>query len=111
MNGKGVWHLNPPQHHLLHPDRPAAPRQNPLPCLLMGPLLWGLEGWKNEENGGRLGRITNHVHKGSKGRNKGNLKGIILVIGKGRVNNDMAETRGERNQWKKEKHICCAGLA
>lgn len=42
---------------------------------------------------------------------KGNLKGIIWVIGKGRVNNDMAETRRERNQWKWEKHICRAGLA
>lgn len=39
VNGEGVGHLDPPQHHLLHPDGPAAPGEDPLPCLLMGPLL------------------------------------------------------------------------
>lgn len=45
VNGERVRDFNPSQHHLLHPDRPAAPRQDPLPRLLMGPLLLGLEGW------------------------------------------------------------------
>lgn len=39
VNGEGVGHLDPPQNHLLHPDWPAAPRQDPLACLLVGPLL------------------------------------------------------------------------
>lgn len=39
VNGEGVGHLDPPQHHLLHPDGPAAPGEDPLPGLLMGPLL------------------------------------------------------------------------
>lgn len=28
VNGEGVRHLDPTQHHLLHPDRPAAPGQD-----------------------------------------------------------------------------------
>lgn len=55
MNGKGVGHLDPPQHHLLHPDGPAAPGEDPLPRLLMGPLLQGMEDGEEEnlKNGRR----------------------------------------------------------
>lgn len=65
VNGEGVRHLNPSQHHLLHPDGPAAPGQDPLPCFLMGPLLWGFGGM--EKSGGMLGRIKNHMYEGGKG--------------------------------------------
>ena len=39
VDDEGVWHLDPPQNHLLHPDWPAAPGGDALPCLLMGALL------------------------------------------------------------------------
>lgn len=50
--GKGVWHFNSSQHHLLHPNRPAAPGQDPLPRLLMRPLLQELEGREGKKGGG-----------------------------------------------------------
>lgn len=66
VNGEGVWNLNPPQHHLLHPDRPATPGQDPLPCLLMGPLLRRLEGWgEKKEEKGRWEELKSHMQEGS----------------------------------------------
>lgn len=58
VDGEGVRHFDPTQHHLLHPDGPAAPRQDPLPRLLVSALLQGREiaereGWKEGEEGGR----------------------------------------------------------
>lgn len=43
MNGESVRHFHPSQHHLLHPDRPPAPGQDPFPRLLMRPLLQRME--------------------------------------------------------------------
>lgn len=43
VNGERVRHLNPCLLHPIHPDRPAAPRQDALSCLLVGPLLLRLE--------------------------------------------------------------------
>lgn len=43
VDGEGVRHLDPGFLHLIHPDRPAAPGQDALPRLLMGPLLLRLE--------------------------------------------------------------------
>lgn len=43
VDGKRVRHLHPSQHHLLHPDGPTTPGQDPFPRLLVRPLLQGLE--------------------------------------------------------------------
>lgn len=61
VDGEGVRHLDPAQHHLLHPDGPAAPGEDPLPGLLMGPLLRGTKKRKKKET---LGRIKNHMQEG-----------------------------------------------
>lgn len=101
VNGEGVWHLDPSQHHLLHPDRPAAPGQDPLPCLLMGPLLRELEKKKR--------RIKNHMQEESEGNNRGTA-GSIWVIGK-ESEWWYGSRRRERNPWKREKEICHTELA
>lgn len=54
VNSEGVRHLNPRLLHPIHPDRPAAPGQDALPCLLMRPLLLRLEGWKRGKVEGLL---------------------------------------------------------
>lgn len=80
VNGEGVRHLYPSQHHLLHPDRPAAPGQDPLPRLLMGPLLlgFGRKGGKKRADREPLERIKNHMEEGSEGNNReSSLKGSI----------------------------------
>ena len=102
VNGERVRHFNPSQHHLLHPDRPAAPRQDPLPRLLMGPLLLGLEGWgkKCRDDGQKLKTICR------KEKWKKRLRGRIQVIGEERVNDDMAvEEEKEINGKGKEESV------
>ena len=105
VNGEGVRHLDPSQHHLLHPDGPAAPGQDPLPCLLMGPLLQRL----GEDRRGTFGRIKNHMQEGSEGRTTAS-KGT-LSDGERQGEKCHGRRRREGNQRKKEKEICHSELA
>lgn len=48
VDDKSMWHFHPPQHHLLHPDRPTTPGWDSLPCFLMGALLLDIPLGKEE---------------------------------------------------------------
>lgn len=51
VNDESMGYFNPSQHHLLHPDGPATPGRDPLPCFLMRALLLEVQqGWRHLYN-------------------------------------------------------------